>query len=131
VGYSDSYSKFGQYLAGGGIISTYESRLYHRYRLEVSTDFSLNRSSETRVSHTQNAWTTSVENQSSGLARLVPCARLVLVLETAHVLTFRDCLESAALLSIFRLAGQALQIILPCHYSTADPATASFYPSLS
>lgn len=31
-----------------------------------------------------------------------------LVLETAHVLTFRDCLQSAALLALFRLAGQPL-----------------------
>jgi hypothetical protein len=49
-----------------------------------------------------------------GLARLVPCARLAfqfvsLVLEAAHVLTFRDRLQSAALLPLFRLAGNALQ----------------------
>jgi hypothetical protein len=47
-----------------------------------------------------------------GLVRLVPCARLAfvsLVLEAAHVLTFRDSLQSAALLPLFRPAGQALQ----------------------
>ena len=56
------------------------------------------------------AWTTPVENRlqgSLGLCHvLVSC--LLLVLEVAHVLTFRDCLESAALLSLFRLAGQTL-----------------------
>jgi hypothetical protein len=58
-----------------------------------------------------------------------------LVLEAAHVLTFRDCLQPAALLPLSRLTRPPTSrytIILPCHYSTADPATACFclpYPS--